>query len=272
MDACDLLHMQEYLSQFVGGEIILNRQYWNEGIAIIILNNPSKRNAMSGKMMIDLRNCIEELENWKEGKAVIIHGEGGNFCSGGDLDLARKTGCPEGASIMSTWMMATLKRLSELKMLSVCIARGPTLGGGAELSVFCDYILVADDVKYGFVHGKMGIITAWGGGTKLMQKIGHNKAMYLFLTSKVLSAEECVNLGIAEKVVSSTNSVKDAVLWLNEYLIHHYQVIRSFKELVNTSKAGGDEVACFSCERSLISVLWGGEVNKKMLSENIKHC
>ncbi|KAL3289673.1 hypothetical protein HHI36_023078 [Cryptolaemus montrouzieri] len=222
-------------------------------------------------MMVDLKNCVEELEHWEEGKAVILCGEGGNFCSGGDLEMAKQSGFPDQAFKLSTWMMTILSRLSNLNMISICIAQGPTLGGGAEISMFCDYILVSDDVRYGFVHGKMGIVTAWGGGTKLIEKMGYHKALDLFLTSKLLSAEECVKLGIAEKVVSSSNCLGDTFLWLKEYLFHHYSVIRSFKQIANTSRKGNINDT-LQCERQLTSVLWGGEENKKMLSKNIKHC
>lgn len=116
--------------------------------------------------MVDLRECIMKLEQWKEGKAVIIYGIGNNFCSGGDLNFARKTGGPVGANRICTWMYNTMKRLQSLNMVTVCIVHGPTLGAGAEVSVFCDYILSTNNLQYGFVQGKMGILTVFGGSTK----------------------------------------------------------------------------------------------------------
>lgn len=116
--------------------------------------------------MVQMRDCIEDLEKWEEGKAVILYGKGNNFCSGADLDFARKTHTEVGGMQISTWMQDILKRLQNLPLISICLIHGPTLGGGAELSVFCDYIIAADTVKYGFVHGKMGIITSFGGCTR----------------------------------------------------------------------------------------------------------
>lgn len=113
--------------------------------------------------MVQLRECVLSLETWKEGKAVILCGKGTNFCSGGDLNFVRATNTPQHGLDMSVWMQDVLKRLKKLPLISVCIVQGPTLGGGAELSVSCDFIVAADDVKYGFVHGKMGIVPAWGG-------------------------------------------------------------------------------------------------------------
>lgn len=67
--------------------------------------------------MVDFRNCVLELENWREGKAVILCGDGGNFSSGGDLDFARATGTPEEGFKMSFYMQDTLKRYRNLKLV-----------------------------------------------------------------------------------------------------------------------------------------------------------
>lgn len=69
--------------------------------------------------MVDFRNCIAELETWKEGKAVILCGSGNNFCSGGDLDFARATGTPQGGFNISTYMHDTLRRYRQLPLVSL---------------------------------------------------------------------------------------------------------------------------------------------------------
>ncbi|CAH1953471.1 unnamed protein product [Acanthoscelides obtectus] len=158
--------MESALAKYKGGEVMLSKEYWNEGIAVIYLNHPEKKNAMSGKMIVDLRKCVAELESFKDGKAVILTSKGDNFCSGGDLDFVRASGTPQGGFFMSTIMHNTLKRFRNLPLTSVSLVHGPTLGGGAELSVYSDFLLAADNVKLGFVHGKMGIMTPWGGTTR----------------------------------------------------------------------------------------------------------
>lgn len=115
-------------------------------------------------MMVQLRDSVEHLEKWQTGKALILKGSPGYFCSGGDLDFARATGTEEEASYMAIWMQDALSRLEKLSMFSVCLIDGICLGGGTEISVACDYILASEKAKFGVVHGKMGIITAWGGG------------------------------------------------------------------------------------------------------------
>lgn len=117
-------------------------------------------------MMVDFRKCLDELEEWKEGKAVLLCGLGQNFCSGGDLNFARSAGTPKEGYYMSCIMQDILKRFRRLSLITVSLVHGPTLGGGAEICIFSDYILVADNVQIGFVHGKMGLITAFGATTR----------------------------------------------------------------------------------------------------------
>lgn len=69
--------------------------------------------------MVDFGNCVIELENWKEGKAVILCADGENFCSGGDLDFATAIGTPENGFKMSYFMQDVLKRYRNLKLVFI---------------------------------------------------------------------------------------------------------------------------------------------------------
>lgn len=252
---------REYLYKFAGGAVTMEKDP-TRGVAIITLDHPEKRNAISGRMMVELHDHIKTLEMWDEGKACILQGNGGNFSSGGDLNFARDSGTPEGASVMNTWMNDTLSRLSALKMFSVCYADGPTLGGGTEIALACDFILVNENVRFGLVHGKLGIVTAWGGGTRLTQRIGRHKALDLLLSARILSAKECVDIGIAQEIIPSMNINN----WLDIRLQHHYTVTRAFKEITTLpSNIAQSE------ERRIFLPFWGGELNKAALNKRVKH-
>ncbi|KAK5637940.1 hypothetical protein RI129_012235 [Pyrocoelia pectoralis] len=256
------------LLNFPGGHVSLVKDH-NSGIAELILDHGEKRNAMSGQMMVEFRDCIEDLENWKEGKGLILRGAGCNFCSGGDLDFA-KISTPQDGLDMSTWMQNALMRLQMLPLVSVCLVHGPCLGGGAEMSIFCDYIIVADDVKFGFVQGKMGIITAWGGGSRLVQRIGHSRALEVLLTSKIMNAEECLSIGLVELVTPSPVDVSKVRDWLKTRLFLPHQITRSFKTIASNTHLYnyGDAL---KLEREIFAPFWGGTINKEAISRNIKH-
>ncbi|VEN62157.1 unnamed protein product [Callosobruchus maculatus] len=262
--------METALVRYKGGEVILSKEYWDEGIAIIYLNHPEKKNAISGKMMVDLRKCLTELESFKAGKAVILTSKGDNFCSGGDLDFARASGTPQEGFFMSTIMHNVLKKFRKLPLVSVSLIHGPTLGGGAELSVFPDFLLAADNVKLGFVQGKLGIMTPWGGTTRLRQIMGERKALQLLLASKVFSAEEGLQLGLVSKIVNTTSRLDEALDYVRQLTIHHSSIVRAYKTV--TSHYDEEQFdKSLMLERELFHPMWGSELNKKALDKNIKH-
>ncbi|XP_017773681.1 PREDICTED: ethylmalonyl-CoA decarboxylase-like isoform X2 [Nicrophorus vespilloides] len=258
---------RNFLVKFAGGNVCLHKDS-SIGVARIMLDNPQRRNAITGNMMVKLRECVEELEEWEEGKAVVLHGNGANLCSGGDLDFVKATGYPEAASIMNSWMQDTMMKLRNLPMVSVCLIQGPTLGGGAEISVYCDYILAAEDVKYGFVQGKMGIVTAWGGGTLLVQKLGRRKAMDLMLTSRILSADDCMDMDIADGVLKGPDYLGEVIEWLGPRIQHHHSITRTIKQIVASEE---DLQQSLESERKAFVPFWGGELNQKALEKRIKH-
>ncbi|XP_006879036.1 PREDICTED: ethylmalonyl-CoA decarboxylase isoform X2 [Elephantulus edwardii] len=87
--------VKKKLQQFAGGSVDLQKE--ENGIGILTLNNPSKMNAFSGVMMLQLLEKVIELENWTEGKGVIVRGANNTFSSGSDLNAVKALGTPETA-------------------------------------------------------------------------------------------------------------------------------------------------------------------------------
>uniref|UniRef100_A0A8C8DK32 Ethylmalonyl-CoA decarboxylase n=1 Tax=Oryzias sinensis TaxID=183150 RepID=A0A8C8DK32_9TELE len=107
--------IKEKLLAFPGGSIDLLKQ--DSGIAVLTINNPPRMNAFSGAMMVDLEEKVTQLENWTDGKGVIVQGAAQTFCSGSDLNAVR----------------------AMLPLISVALVEGNALGGGAELTTACDF-------------------------------------------------------------------------------------------------------------------------------------
>lgn len=121
---------------------------------------------ISGRMMVELRDAIEIFSKWQQGKAIIIFSTGDNFCKGVDQTLAQSNQTPPAAQDMSYWMSDTLFRLRKLPFLTVCLLTGVTEGFGAEIPLYCDYVLMSEEATISFNHCKMGITPGWGGGVR----------------------------------------------------------------------------------------------------------
>ena len=105
-----------------------------EGTAVISLLNPERKNALTGYMMVKLTEAVDELEQWEHGKALILHGCEGSFCSGADLSIVKTINTPREGNLMCAFMQRTLSRLESLPLVSVAAIEGRALGGGAEVS------------------------------------------------------------------------------------------------------------------------------------------
>ncbi|PNI87328.1 ECHDC1 isoform 12, partial [Pan troglodytes] len=114
--------VKKTLQQFPGGSIDLQKE--DNGIGILTLNNPSKMNAFSGVMMLQLLEKVIELENWTEGKGLIVRGAKNTFSSGSDLNAVKSLGTPEDGMAVCMFMQNTLTRFMRLPLISVALVQG----------------------------------------------------------------------------------------------------------------------------------------------------
>jgi len=184
-------------------------------IADIILDNPGKRNALSGKMIVQLIRIIDEIVEDHECSSVILRGASStqpSFCAGLDFSLAKDLiNTPERGLEMCMLMTDALTNLRRSHLISLAAIHGPALGGGAELATACDFRLMssAPATRIGFVHATIGASPGWGGGRRLVSIVGRSAALRLFGTAQRLSAEEAVGIGLADGVLSSSAIEED---------------------------------------------------------------
>lgn len=127
---------KEELATYASGEITLSKEN-DSGVAQIILDNPSAKNAISGSMAIQFNEVITRLEKWNEGRVVILSGSKNQFCSGGDLkNFMSRLDTPQKGVMMCQYMQTLMLRFSALPYLNVAMIQGSTLGGGAEVGNF----------------------------------------------------------------------------------------------------------------------------------------
>nr|CAD7443467.1 unnamed protein product [Timema bartmani] len=266
-----MAEIRHSLQQYKGGSIDLTLDD-DTSIATLCLNHPEKKNAISGQMMADLEDSVNTLERWSQGKGVILYGSNGMFCSGGDLDMVRQISNPDDGYRMASFMQHLLDRLQKLPIISLALIEGSgALGGGAELAISCDYrLLTSSAAGIGFVHARMGIAPAWGGGIRLVHTVGPHQALDLLLTARVVPPQEAVKIGLVSSIIDSEDSLGQATKWLSEKTKFDTTVVRAIKEIVSNAR---DDSNCdlLSEERKIFAPLWGGPANKAALLKNIRH-
>ncbi|XP_012661536.1 ethylmalonyl-CoA decarboxylase [Otolemur garnettii] len=262
--------VKKKLMQFPGGSVDLQKE--DSGIGILTLNNPTKMNAFSGVMMLQLLEKVIELENWAEGKGIIVRGAKNTFSSGSDLNAVKALGTSEDGVALCMFMQNTLTRFMRLPLISVALVQGRALGGGAEFTTACDFRLMTPDSEIRFVHKEMGIIPSWGGTSRLVEIIGSRQALKVLSGAFKLDSKKALNIGMVEEVLKSsdeTKSLEEAQEWLMQFIKGPPEVIRALKKSVCSGKELYLEEALQN-ERDLLGTVWGGPANLEAVAKRGK--
>ncbi|XP_026819699.1 ethylmalonyl-CoA decarboxylase-like [Rhopalosiphum maidis] len=240
------------------------------GMAKIRLNNPRFKNAVNVKMMLDLDEITEKLSQWTDCKGAIIYGADGNFCSGGDLKVAKKMNNAFYGYAMSVYVGHILDKFKKLPIITVAYIDGAgAIGGGAEITTACDYRLICnavDTTAIGFVHSRMGIVPAWGATGRLTSIIGTRKTLKILLESRMLGAAEAMELGLVDGVVAT---LMDAEAWLSRKVKPDVNIIRTIKRTVQCYENLQETTRML--ESKIFAPLWGGPVNQTAIERHMKH-
>jgi methylglutaconyl-CoA hydratase len=174
---------------------------YDDALAIVTLNRPEKRNAISYELIEDLLCALDEVEV-SSAQILILTGSGKAFCSGMDLDNLRSiTGRTAEENRADSATMARLFRaLYEFPKVTIAAVNGPAIAGGCGLATLCDFTVASADAKFGYTEVRIGFVPAIV-STFLLRQVGEKQARDLLLTGRILSAEEALRMGLASEVV-----------------------------------------------------------------------
>ncbi len=256
------------LKELNGGNLYLDKDQ-DSGIATITISNPSRANAITGSMMVALSDMVAELEKWRTGKALILYGDpdGKHFCAGADLKTAEALSNPQAGVMMCLYMQNILSRLQRLPLISAAAVSGNAIGGGAELTTACDFRLMTPSSRIQFIHTKMGLSPGWGGGTRLVNLVGPQKALRLLAGAEVVSAEDAVRLNLVDDVIQGEDFLKQTMSWLDKYISEPVAVVQSIKTVVTAASQLPQDQA-LSKEKDVFGGLWQGPANKAALAKS----
>jgi len=236
-----------------GGRVRLER----EGPVVLLLwDAPWRRNAMDPGMMLDLHAAVSAVAEEPPG-AVVLCGVGGAFCAGGDLAAVRGALLePAAAAAMARTMAACTDALAALPCLVLAAVEGAALGGGAELLLAADGVIAGADARIGFVQGRMGVSPGWGGGARLVARVGARRARRILLEAAVWSADEALAEGIVDRVVPAGTARAVAMARA-----------AAAAEVPAAARAGAVAVAAGAPEAAVFAQLWGGVAHRAALDQ-----
>jgi enoyl-CoA hydratase/carnithine racemase len=190
------------------------------------INRPDKRNAVDYDVMNDLEQALKKVKGNAAIRAFIITGTGEHsFCSGGDLSIFHALHTKKEAYSMLSKMGGILYDLMTLPVPTYALINGAAIGGGGEIASACDQRWAFPHAKIGFVQGKLGITTGWGGASMLFEKVPSPQAMQMLNSATIYSAEVAEKLGFVQKIVPANETHT-----LHESLVQSSGVLRSYKQ------------------------------------------
>ncbi len=176
------------------------------GVALLRLNRPEARNALSPELMEQLAAELERLDPEPEVRCVVIAGSDKVFAAGADIKAMSERSFAEALRHPAAGFW---RRLAAIKTPMIAAVSGYALGGGCELALACDMIVAAESATFGQPEINLGIIPGGGGTQRLARVLGKQRAMEYVLTGKRFDAETARELGLVNRVAAN-----DA--WLDE--------------------------------------------------------
>jgi enoyl-CoA hydratase/carnithine racemase len=172
------------------------------GILRVTLNRPDKHNPLSRSVLVRLRTIFEAHRDDETIACAILTGAGERyFAAGGDLrDLAEVRAAAD-VRTMANEARAALDAVRDFPLPVVALVNGDAIGGGAELALACDLRVMREGAAIGYVHGRLAITSAWGGGADLAALIGPSRALRMTTRCELIPAATALAWGLADEVV-----------------------------------------------------------------------
>lgn len=171
-------------------------------IGSIVLNRPSKLNAMNKQMQADIITCLDAFRVDREVRVVIIRGEGDRaLCAGADINDWKGTNPVERWRYDKFHARRVFEEMETFPKPIIAQIHGYAVGGGAELILAADLRITAEDAVIGLTEIRFGMIPGAGGTQRLARLVGEGQAMRLVLTGETVTGAEAVRIGLVEFAV-----------------------------------------------------------------------
>ncbi|GAD23780.1 enoyl-CoA hydratase [Acidovorax sp. MR-S7] len=178
-------------------------------VGVITLNRPKQLNALNDQLMNELGEALKAFDADEKIGCIVLTGSEKAFAAGADIGAMAKYSFADaykGDYITRNWEQIRLIRKPVIAAVS-----GYALGGGCELAMMCDFIIAADNARFGQPEIKLGVIPGAGGTQRLPRAVGKAKAMDMALTARMMDAQEAERAGLVSRVVPMDKLMEEAL-------------------------------------------------------------
>jgi enoyl-CoA hydratase len=229
-------------------------------VGLLTLNRPQVLNALSNEVIDELSAAVRAFEADEGIGAMVLTGSEKAFAAGADI------GAMAGWTYMDVYKADYLggnwDALRRARKPIIAAVSGYALGGGCELAMLCDFIIAAENAKFGQPEIKLGVIPGYGGTQRLPRAVGKAKAMDLVLTARMMDVNEAERAGLVARIVPVERLLDEAIEAATVIASMPLPAVMMAKECVNRAfEATLDESLLF--ERRNFHALFSTEDQKE---------
>ncbi|MCS7067503.1 MAG: enoyl-CoA hydratase/isomerase family protein [Meiothermus sp.] len=213
-----------------------------EGIRLLTLNDPQRRNPLSPGLVRGLLEALEAAEQDPATRAVVLTGAGPAFSAGADLDFLQSvtSAGAEANYAHSRELMRLFHRIYTFPKPTLAAINGPAVAGGAGLATACDLAVMSEDARIGYTEVKIGFVAALV-GVILVRNVGEKHAKELLLTGRLVSAPEAYRMGLVNRVVPAEQLLDETLALAREVCANAPTSLSLTKELLHALPGMGLE-------------------------------
>ncbi|HET6241637.1 MAG TPA: enoyl-CoA hydratase [Arthrobacter sp.] len=201
-------------------------------VGLVTLNRPEALNALNKATLDELVAAVTAMDSDPEVGAVVVTGSAKAFAAGADIKEMQAQGYMD--MYAADWFRGW-EDFTRLRVPVVAAVSGFALGGGCELAMMCDFIIAADNAKFGQPEINLGVLPGMGGSQRLTRAVGKAKAMDMILTGRFMDAEEAERSGLVSRVVPAADVVEEALKAAEVIASKSKPVAMVAKEAVNAA-------------------------------------
>ena len=218
------------------------------GVAIISMNSPHNLNAIDEVFDMELLECFAACEHDDSIRAVIFCGEGRAFSAGGDLNsiITALEAEPTREHDVRKYLAYPGKIAMQIRNIRkpvIAVMQGAVAGAAASLALVCDFRIAAEDMMLIQAFIKVGLVTDGGAVYLLNKLIGAAKTTEMVMTGRVVKAEEALELGLVNEVVSNDKLMERAMEFAQKFVRGPSYAYHQMKNLIN--RAAYDDLAAY---------------------------
>jgi enoyl-CoA hydratase/carnithine racemase len=228
-------------------------------VAVLTIDRPEKRNAMTAQMWAELPVLLEELAADHAVRVLVVTGAGPGFSAGADIsDLLRGADPEDPMADIRRDNLAAQAALREFPKPSIAMIHGHCIGGGVEIATACDLRFTDPTGVFGVTPAKVGIVYPPASTKVLIDLIGPAMTKYLLFSGELIDASTALRVGLVDRLVDDTDLETEVRRFADVLASRSALSQRATKEVVTTLTAGGDAAA--AVERWYPETIASGEL------------